>query len=118
MLTKRNSVRMITVCGGQNTTLQEAVNKDWHHVVFAVLTLVTMKNIVLWKMTPCGLVANITIGAFTLLAACLAYSLTLKMEAVRSSKTSTNVYQTTRRLFAESCAVMTFMPTYCTYLQQ
>jgi hypothetical protein len=48
MLTKRNSLRMIVVCGGQNTTLQMVVNKDWHHVVFAVLTQVAMKNIMFW----------------------------------------------------------------------
>lgn len=92
MLTKRNGLRMLAACGGQNTTLLEAVNKDWHHVVFAVLTLVAMKNIMFWKMTPCGLVANSTTRAFTLLTACLAYSLTLNMGAVRRRQTSTRLH--------------------------
>jgi hypothetical protein len=102
MLTKRNSLRMITACCPvihvvKTLISKKAVNKDWHDVVFTVLTLVILKNVMFWKMTPCGLVANSTTRAFTLLTACLAYPLTLKMEVVRSAETLANLYQSIRR---------------------
>jgi hypothetical protein len=50
------------------------------------------KNAIFWDFESCSLVKVL----LSLLLAFSAYSLTLKMEAVRSSETSVNVYQTTR----------------------
>jgi hypothetical protein len=87
------------------------------NIRFEVPTAVTMNSTVFWELTPSSLVdvywcfggtyclylqgRRVRQANSTILAACLAYSSTLKMEAVRFPETPANFYQTTRRKFPE-----------------
>lgn len=61
-------------------------------VRFDVLVAVTVKNIVLWGLTPCNVSCHVSEEKSTLLSTCLAYCLTLKVDVVVvcCSETSVN----------------------------
>jgi hypothetical protein len=66
-----------------------------------------MKSSIYWDITRCspvkvnrrfGEVYRLYLAVLLMLVSCLAYSLTLKMEAVRSSVTSTRLYGVTYKM--------------------
>jgi hypothetical protein len=64
---------------------------------FEVLTSVVMKCTIIWDITPCS---PLKAPAFTLVS-CLAYSSTLKMEAICFSETSVDFQRNTQRYIPE-----------------
>jgi hypothetical protein len=73
------------------------LNGSWF-VGFAVLTAVVMKSTIFWDIMPCSpLKVNRELPPAFTLVSCLAYSSTLKVEAICSSETSVRFQRTTRR---------------------
>jgi hypothetical protein len=77
------------------------------HIESEVLTVVTVKSSVFWDITLCSPVkvnwhfGDALLAAWFTLVSCLAYSLTLKIEAICSSKMSVDFPWTTQHYIPE-----------------
>jgi hypothetical protein len=74
--------------------MRTSVERTQEYVGFEVFTAVVMKSTIFWDITPCS---PLSWQATCLLDGLLNYSLTLEMEAMRSSETSGASQLTTRR---------------------
>jgi hypothetical protein len=69
-----------------------------------VLTVVVMKSTIFWDITLCNplkVIAELSLPPAFMLVSCLAYSLTLKMEAIYSSEMSVDFQWTTQHYIPE-----------------